>query len=198
MGSISNLSSSYLQSVVNNALQGIKTQASDNGLNAINAFPSAQPDNSQLSPFTQLLSTLQQLQQSDPTQYQQLTQQIATNLQSAAQTAQANGNTTSANQLNQLAEDFSDASTSGQLPNVKDLATAIGSPHHHHHHFHAASSDTDNDASGNNASGTATSNTNQVLNQLLSAFQANATTQESLNPMNIIFNTLSNAGITGS
>ena len=72
------------------------------------------------------MSTLQQLQQSDPTKYQQVTQQIATNLQSAAQTAQAEGNTTAANQLNQLATDFTNASQSGQLPNVQDLAQAIG------------------------------------------------------------------------
>jgi hypothetical protein len=70
-----------------------------------------------------MMSTLQQLQQSDPAKYQQVTKQIATNLTSAAQTAEAGGNTTAANQLNQLAADFTNASQSGQLPNVRDLAT---------------------------------------------------------------------------
>jgi hypothetical protein len=57
---------------------------------------------SQLSPFAQILSGLQQLQQSNPSPYQQATQQIATNLQKA-KTAQSEGDTTAANQLKQLA-----------------------------------------------------------------------------------------------
>ncbi len=85
------------------------------------------------------MNTLQQLQQSNPTNYQQVTQQIATNLQAAAQTAQSEGNTTAANQLNQLATDFTNASTSGQLPNIQDLAQAMGGHHHHHHHHHRTS-----------------------------------------------------------
>jgi len=68
-----------------------------------------QSDGSQLSPFAQILSSLQQLQQSNPSQYQQVTRQIATNLQNAAKTAQSEGNTTAANQLNQLANDFTTA-----------------------------------------------------------------------------------------
>jgi hypothetical protein len=56
---------------------------------------------SQLSPFAQILSSLQQLQQSNPSPYQQVTQQIATNLQKA-KTAQSEGDTTAANQLKQL------------------------------------------------------------------------------------------------
>ena len=121
------------------------TDKTSNSLNGINASsPVAQPpDNSRLSPFAQLMSTLQKLQQSDPAKYQQVTQQIATNLQSAAQTAQTAGNTTAATQLNQLATDFTNASKSGQLPNIQDLAQAVGGHHRHHHHAHAASADSD-------------------------------------------------------
>ena len=61
-----------------------------------------------------------------------MTQQIATNLQKAAQTAQSQGNTTQANELKDLATDFSDASKSGQLPSTQDLAKALGTGHHHH------------------------------------------------------------------
>jgi hypothetical protein len=141
VGSISNLSNNYVQSVFNTVLQtaGVTTSTSGNGVSAIGT-PS---DNSQLSPFAQLVSTLQQLQQSDPAKYQQVTQQIATNLQAAAQTAQTNGNSTAATQLNQLAADFTNASKTGQLPNFQDLAKGIGG-HHHHHHGHAAPSDSDN------------------------------------------------------
>lgn len=149
IGPINNLSGSYLQSVLATALQGtgLTNKTSGNSLNGIDtSSPGLSSDKSQLSPFTQLMSTLQQLQQSDPAKYQQVTQQIATNLQSAAQTAQQNGNPNAASQLNQLATDFTNASKSGQLPNVQDLAQAIGG-HHHHHHAHSASTDSDSDAS---------------------------------------------------
>jgi hypothetical protein len=162
--------SNYLQSVLSTTLQGAgltsKTDASSLQL---------PPDNSQLSPFVQLMNTLQQLQQSDPTKYQQVTQQIATNLQSAAQTAQSSGNTTAANQLNQLATDFTNASTSGQLPNIQDMAQAMGGHHHHHHRS------------------SATSSSSSTLDQLLAAFQTSATQNDSLDPTSIILNTLSSS-----
>ena len=60
-------------------------------------------DSQQFSPAAMMLSLLQQLQQSNPTEFQQVTGQIATNLQAAAQTAQSAGNSTLATQLNQLA-----------------------------------------------------------------------------------------------
>src|ERR1700692_4258037 len=125
MGSISQLSNSYLQSILSTTLQNnsLATKASGNSVGSIGSI--AQPDINELSPFAQLMSTLQQLQQSDPARYKQVTQQISTNLQTAAQTATTNGNSTAANQLNQLATDFANASQSGQLPNVQDLAQAI-------------------------------------------------------------------------
>src|ERR1700680_1238201 len=158
MGSISNnLSSSYLQSVLSTALQGagLTTNAAGNGVSGTSSV-ALQPDSGRLSSFAELMSTLQQLQQSDPTKYQQVAQQIATNLQSAAQTAQADGNSTAANQLNQLATDVTSASTSGQLPNIQDLAKAIGGGHHHHYHSHAASADTDGVSTGSRRSSKAT------------------------------------------
>ena len=92
-----------------------------------------------MSPFATILSELQQLQQSNPTQYQQVTQQISTNLQTAAQQATSEGNTSAANQLSQLSTDFSNASTSGQIPNVQDLAQAMSGHHHHGGHHHHSS-----------------------------------------------------------
>jgi G3E family GTPase len=141
-------------------------------------------DNSQLSPFVQAMNTLQQLQQSDPTKYQQVTQQIAANLQAAAQTAQSSGNTTAATQLNQLATDFTNASQSGQLPNVQDMAQAMGGHHHHHHHHSGGSS--------------SSSSSNSTVDQLLAAFQTSTTQNDSLDPASIILNTLSSSGITAS
>ena len=190
--SINNLSSSYLQSILGTALQNAGVTAGQT--NSINTSLSAlQSDQGQLSPFVQVMSTLQQLQQSDPSQYQQVTQQIATNLQSAAQTAQSQGNTAAANQLNQLASDFTSASQNGQLPNVQDLAKAL-SGHHHHgggHHHHAASNSSDSSTSSTDASSSSSS-----ISQLLSAFQTDQS--QALNPMSIIENTLASAGITAS
>ncbi len=161
-------------------------------------------DSGQLSPFAQLMSTLQQVQQSSPSQYQQLTQQIAANLQSAAQTAQTQGNATAANSLNQLATDFTQASTSGQLPNAQDLAAAIGH-HHGHHHGHHAASTTNTADSASATSGSAGSSVSitditgtpasQNLSSLIAALQSNSAQNSSLNPMSIISSTLSGAGI---
>jgi hypothetical protein len=189
MSSISNLSGSYLQSLLNNVLQdnGLTNKTPGNSVSSIGA-PS---DNGQLSPFAQLVSTLQQLQQSDPTKYKQVTQQIATNLQSAAQTAQTDGNSNAANQLNQLAADFTSASQSGQLPNIQDLAQATGGGHHHHHHFHSGSADQDSNSSSSDGSSTSsTSSTNPTT--------ASGSQNNTLNPFAIILNTLSSAGIGGS
>jgi hypothetical protein len=198
MGSINNLTSNFLQSVLGTALQGagLTTNTTANSVSRIGT----PTDNGHLSPFAQLMSALQQVQQSDPAKYQQLTQQIATNLQNAAKTAQGDGNSTAANQLNQLATDFTNASASGQLPNIQDLAQALaGHHHHHHHHSHTGSASPEsNSSTGSNSSSTSSSNANQTVNQLLSAFQANGTQSGSLDPMTIIMDTLSNAGISVS
>jgi hypothetical protein len=187
MSSISSLSNTYLQSILSAASQSTPLN-SNTAANLVSSASKTQPaDSNQLSSFAQLLSTLQQLQQSDPTQYQQVTQQIATNLKNAAQTATTEGNSTAAAQLNQLASDFSTASQNGQLPNIQDLSQAVGGSSHHQHHHHQAQ---DSSASS--------STSNQSLNQLLSTLQANGPQNDSLNPLNIIVNTLSSAGIATS
>jgi hypothetical protein len=203
--SITDLNNSYLQSVYGNALSGT-AQSSSSSSTSGSTFET-QGDSGQLSPFAQLLSTLQQLQESNPTQYQQVTQQIATNLQNAAQTATSDGNTTAASQLNQLATDFTNASQSGQLPNIQDLAQAVGGGGHHHHHHgrevstsdsNSSSSSTGSTSSSSASSGSSTGSTSSSspLQQLLAAFESNATQNESLNPFSIITNTLSSAGVS--
>ena len=195
---VTNLSSSYLQSLLNNVQNtGSTVNNANDSLSSTAASSSLeQSDTGGLSPFAQLMSTLQQLQQSNPTKYAQVTEQIAKDLTTAAQTAQSQGNSSAASQLNQLATDFTNASTSGQLPNVQDLAQAIGGGHHHHHHFHAASTDSGNNSGDSSSSGTSSSGASQTLSQLLSSVQANSTSSDSLNPMTIILNTLSSAGIS--
>jgi len=155
IGSVSNV-----QSILGTVLQKAGLNPSQYSTTSTSNGSSVSGDSSQLSPFAQLMSSLQQLQQSNPTRYQQVTSQIATDLQSAAQTAQSQGNTTAANQLNHL-------------------ASAIGG-HHHHHHAHAATGDS------NGSSPT----------QLPSMLATNTDQSDPLNPLSIIENTLSNAGIT--
>jgi hypothetical protein len=197
IGSLNPLSISYLQSILTSAIQGtgLTTNSAINSLStsATSSITQA-PDNSQLSPFAQLMSELQKLQQTDPAKYQQVTQQIATNLQTAAQTATAAGDTTKAAQLTQLATDFTNASKSGQIPNVQDLAQAVGGGHHHHHHHVEAAS---TDPIGT-AGAPATSSGGQSLSQLLGAYQANTPQTGSTDPLGIIMSTLSSAGITGT
>jgi len=173
-----NLATGYVQQIFANAMQSAGAAAQSSS----SAAP--QSDASGLSPFAQMLTELQQLQQSNPTQYQQVAQQIATNLQSAAQTAQNSGNTTAATELTQLAGDFSSASKNGQLPSIQDLAQALGGHHHHHH------------GGGGGAGSSSSSSSNDSLSQLVSAFQATQTQNSTLNPLNIILNTLSAAGVT--
>ncbi|HTR39376.1 MAG TPA: hypothetical protein VMH80_26055 [Bryobacteraceae bacterium] len=152
-----------------------------------------------------MLSTLQQLQETNPTQYQQVTAEIASQLQPAAQTATSGGNTQAAAKLMQLSTDFQNASQNGQLPNVQDLANAIGGGHHHfgHHHHVAASSsnDPDNDGDTTSTNGTPSiaapaSSASSGISQLLDSILATSSTNDSLNPRQIILNALSNAGIS--
>jgi hypothetical protein len=179
-------------------LQGSGLTGASKNTKSSNALSTAlQPDNSQLSPFAQVTSALQQLQQSDPSKYQQVTGQIATNLQSAAQSATASGNTALATQLNQLATDFQTASSSGQLPNFQDLAQAAGG-HHHHHHMHGGSATTDSDTSSATGTSSTGSSSTDPLSQLLASMQSSGSQSDSLNPMNIILNTLSTSGISGT
>ena len=126
----------YVDSLLNNAGQGnfvpggVLTSSSTNSSSGFSAS-SQSSDSSQLSPLAQIISTLQQLQETNLTRYQQVTQKIAVNLQSAAHTAEHDGNSSAASQLNQLATDFTDASISGELPNMEDLATIIGGIYPH-------------------------------------------------------------------
>jgi hypothetical protein len=185
ISSLNPLSSSYLESILSNTLKNSSSTANSSS-SAGTSSVTAQPEKGQLSPFSQVAATLQQIRQSNPAEYQQVTQQIAANLQTAAQTATSEGNSTQATQLSQLATDFTSASQSGQLPNMQDLAQAIGGGGHHHHHSHAASSDAESSSSSGSSS---------QLSQLLAQFQANSTQNEALDPMSIITNTLSSAGI---
>jgi len=179
LSSINNYFNNRTASVLSSGLQGANLSTSSGAPGS---------NSGKLSPFAQLLSTLQQLDQSNPGQYQQVTKQIATNLQTAAATATKSGNSAEASQLSTLAKDFGSASQSGQLPNLQDLAAAIGGGHHLH--GHASST-----ASTSSAGSASPTSPNATLQQLLASFQAGANQNNSTNPMSIVMSTLSSAGI---
>jgi hypothetical protein len=185
IGSIVNLASGYIESLFtghsNNSSQTSATTTSATG----------PQDTNQLSPFAQILSGLQQLQQANPSQYTQVTQQISSNLQTAAQSASAAGNTGLASDATRLSVDFKNASTSGQLPNVQDLAQALTGGHHRHHHFGGSSSALNSSAA--TGSGAPDNNISSFLQTLNSPQAGSANT--TLNPLSIIENTLSGARI---
>jgi hypothetical protein len=133
MGLISGISSGYVQSILGNVADSIGLSGTKKSASGTSAGAS-QTDSQQLSPLAQMMSTLEQLQQSNPSQYKQVTQQIATNLQTAAQTDQAAGNSTGAAQLNQLSTDFSNGSQNGQLPDMQSLVQGLSGEHQHRYH----------------------------------------------------------------
>jgi hypothetical protein len=175
IGPLASIACGFLQSIIGPALgksgaADSKTAGSTSGAGATQADQGA--DYNQSSPFSQVLSTLQQLQQANPAQYQQVTRQISANLQSASNTAQANGNSAAATELDTLATDFKSASQSGQLPSVQDLAGAV-TGHRHHAHASGAASE---------------------VRQMLASIETGGV-QSGANPMSIIGRTLSSAGV---
>jgi len=201
LNAVSNIPDPYLQSLYNNALSLSAANSTTAAAGSGNVDPSSlalpQDSSAQLSPFAQMLTSLQNLQQSDPARYKQVTAQIATDLQDAAKTATADGNTAQAGHLNQLSTDFSKASQDGSLPNIGDLAKAAGGAHGHHHHHMGpppSSSGDSTDATDPNDATTAGD-----LSKQISAFLANSTSSapgSALDPMSIIGNVLNSGGVS--
>jgi hypothetical protein len=123
--SISDLAHQHMLNILGYGSAGQASGLSNNGLSSGLTMGGA--NSGTLSPFAQMLSQLQKLEQSSPTQYAQVSQQISTNLSAAASTAQTRGNSKLATQLNTLSKDFSTASQTGQLPNVTDLESVMHS-----------------------------------------------------------------------
>jgi hypothetical protein len=99
------------------------TQASATG-NVVNT------DSAQLSSMASLLNQLQQLQQTDPDKFKSVMSSIADTLKADAQNATG----PQAQRLSALADKFSQASQTGQMPDLKPMEQGGASGHHHHHH----------------------------------------------------------------
>ena len=108
----------YLRSALSTALHAIGSSIRPT-ISVVSADSAASVV--QLSTLAQFTSTLGQLQQSDPDRFREVAGQLAANLQTDAQSAESEGETTMASQLSQLAGAFTTAAVSGELPNLQDL-----------------------------------------------------------------------------
>ena len=106
LSGLSGLSGSHIHSLFGAARTRFGHGTFGSQTNGIAAGLTMPQDEQQLSPFAQMLSTLQKLQQTDPNQYRQVAQQIAVDLQKASSSVDPADQDT-ANQLNRLAADFS-------------------------------------------------------------------------------------------
>jgi len=104
-----------------------------------------------VSGFSQIMSQLQTLATSDPTQFKQESANIASQLNAAA--GQTSGN--EAQLLQSLADQFQQASQTGQLPGLS------GHNHVHHHHHGSGSSG----SSGTQSAGSSSSDINSLFSQ---------------------------------
>jgi len=87
-------------------------------------------DSAQLSPMASLLNQLQQLQQTDPDKFKSVMSSIADTLKTDAQNATG----PQAQRLNALADKFSQAAQTGQMPDLQPKGQHQGASGHHHHH----------------------------------------------------------------
>ena len=82
---------------------------------------------SSISSFASLMNTLQQLSQSNPSEFQQVMANVASTLQTDASSATGS----QAQFLTQLSDRFQQASQTGSM---SALQPPSGGHHHHHHH----------------------------------------------------------------
>jgi hypothetical protein len=124
------------------------TQATATASTAVGG--AATTDSAQLSPMAALLNQLQQLQQTDPTKFKSVMSNIAATLTTDAQNATG----PQAQHLTELADKFSQAAQTGQMPDLQPPGQQQGASGHHHHHHHQVSS-------YQNGSGSSTSGASQ-------------------------------------
>jgi hypothetical protein len=140
--------------------------SSNSSTAAVSATASAQTtDNTSMSGQAQLFAKLQQLSQTNPTQFQSVTSQIAQQLQAAASKMT---DSAQANQLIQMATNFLNASKSGNFSdlfsNANNNSTQIQPGQFGHHHHHPISSQS--------SAGVSIDGFNAILQQALSSIQS--------------------------
>jgi hypothetical protein len=117
---------------------GVASQALSlfGGASAKPAPPSASSGSVDLSEAAQLFSKLQDLSQTNPTQFKQLTAQISSQLQTAAQSATGSAQSF----LSNLSTEFNSASQTGNTAALHPAQNAGGGHGHHRHHSDSTAS----------------------------------------------------------
>jgi hypothetical protein len=110
---------------------------------------------SDLSDAAKFFSKLQNLSQTDPAKFKQLTGEISSELQTAAQSATGN----QAKFLTDLANQFKTASQTGDASSLEPPTGSVG--HHRHHASYQSSSD-----ASNSTSSTSSGNSSDVLQSI--------------------------------
>ena len=174
---------------------GVSANTIGNSLAGNNTDPvNFKPDISQLSPFVELYD-LHQLLQTDPIRYQQVTQQIATNLSSSAEVLQGSGDTTSSNRLSQLAAAFGLASRLGEFPNIEGLSQAVAGAQGDNLIPQSTSADSEGNSTSGESPSDSKSNVNWLSTQYLATVPEDGTQSDSQALQGIILGALSSAGI---
>jgi len=115
-----------------------------------------------LSQAAQLFSKLQDISQTNPAQFKQLTAQISTQLQAEAQKATGSAETF----LSNLASQFNNASQTGSASDLQPQQTQTGSHHHGHHHHSSSQAAYELSNQTSDAQSTATGAVQSIFQQL--------------------------------
>jgi len=107
-------------------------------------------------------STSQQLQQTDPTQFKSVMSNIADTLKTDAQNASGS----KAQMLTDLANKFSTAAQTGQMPDLQPAGQPHAASGHHHHH-HQVSSYQDSSSASTSSQNKPTTDLAQIIQAAL-------------------------------
>lgn len=100
-----------------NSLESILNKTRTAGTSDTSGVPPDPPAG--VSKFGNLMSQLNELQQSDPDQFKEVVSQIAEKLKEAASSASESGDTEKATKLGELAQKFETAASTGEMPDLR-------------------------------------------------------------------------------
>ena len=200
MSPISGLSNGYLPSLLSSlaaqSAGSVNLAISTTSVSATISFRSQ--DSAQLSPLAQFVAQLQNIQESNPTEYPSVLSQIASNMKTAADTATQSGDSYAASEYNTLVKDFTEAAKSGDLPNIQDLVQVyedqggvptFGLPPPPNYNSLNSSAPAPSTSSNSTSNSSATNQSEKLIADFLHALYSNNGQNDSPNPVHISLNT---------
>ncbi len=197
MSTIASLSTGYLPSLLN-SLAAKSTRPVNLAINTTSVSATisyGSQDSAQLSPLAQFIAQLQNLQESNPTEYKSFLSQIASNLKVAAVSATKSGDSYAASEYDSLVNGFTSAAKSGSLPDIQDLVQVFEDQSGVATFALPPQSPPPNNSSNvgtSTNSANKSANTNQsdkLIADILQALYSNNAQNDSSNPVNITLNT---------